>query len=319
MVRDAAAPGTAGDDTSASGGAVRGEGGGRRPATAGQEETSLRERLEARVQERDLAAKRKAKASPSSSSVGGNGATRKPGSGGASSSTSSSAGSDQTKSRPTGGSADGKGKVVTSVTQEKSSVQRSSSSQQRAIDTGKKAAVTATMGPPAARKPLGTLGAGNARNGSSGNERAGATKAAVKPRPSTGMLRVGTAKRAADGTTVTGRPALTGHKATTAPGGSGRPAKVGRVSPPSGVGDPGRSKEARAASGGPKRPASAAIASDQQKRVKVDSANGNGVSKTATTGKAKAPSAVRPAKSSAGGAPSFMKPTKTSGARTFGS
>ena len=344
-IADAAAS-TAEGDTVAGGGAVEGESGGRRPAAAaGQQQTTLRERLEARVQERDLAAKRKADASSLPSSESGNGDTRKAGISSSSSSSrvNSGAGPHQAKSRPAGGSVDRRG--VTSATQGKSSAQ-SSSSQQRAIDAGKAAvaaaASTTTMGPPAARKPLGVLGIGNGRNGSSGNERAGAAKAVVKPKPSAGKVQGGTAKQPTGGNTtaqrnpgqagasrssVTGalrtsagggspRPVLTGHKATAAPSGSIRPGKVGRVSPSSGVSDPGRSKDARNAAGGPKRPAVApATASDQRKRAKVvDSATG--VPKTGTAGKAKAPSFVRPTKSS-GGAPSFMKPTKTSGARAL--
>eukprot|EP00752_Nemacystus_decipiens_P009306 g8317.t1 len=345
-VRDAdPAATTAGGDKIASGRGVEGEGGGRRPAAAataaGQQQMSLKERLEARVQERDLAARRETEASSSPGSRS---------SGSSSSRVNSGAGPHQAKHGATGSRVDRRG--MTSASQGKSSVVRSSS-QQRTIEAGMAAvaavaaaAASTTMGPPAARKPLGTLRTGNLRNGSangrSGNERAGGTKAAVKTRPSTGKVQMGSTKQPTGGvaggcstaqpknlgqagvprSSATGAlqtPAGAGsstpvqmvHKATAGPSGSSRPGKVGRVSPSSGVGDLGRSKDARAAFGGPKRQVAAATtAPDQRKRARVDSANG--VSKTGTAGKAKGPSFARPTTSSAG-APSFMKPTKNFG------
>lgn len=339
------APGeTAGGDRVGSGGE-----GSRAPAVmaaAGQQhqqqqEASLRERVRARVRERDLV-------SAASDKVGPTGATHKSGSGGAGS---SGSGSRQSKSRPPTAGVDGRPSMST---QAKSSVNgRPSSSQQRAIEAGKEAVAEATakMGPPA-RRPLGSLGSGNVRTSVNAGKPGGmqsagkmgqaatAARTAVTKQPSGSGVVVagGTAKQRNQGDATRSAfpagarggekaraPVAAGHRLTPAvqkgSAGSHRPGSSERGGSSSGVtGDVSRRKEARTTSGSFKRPApggsiagtsASAATTLSNKRVRADGGGDGGV-KTAST---KASFSSKPAKPSGGGAPSFMKPTKTSGAR----
>lgn len=310
-------------------------------AAAGKPKTTLKERLEARVRDRDLAAKRQADETPPPSSApksGPNGAVGSASSGNGS----NSGGSSSRKHQGCPTTTISGRERPSAATQGK---HRPVSSQPRtANEAGTTTAKTSAMGPPRVRKALGSLGSGNVGAGSGDGRPTGrpaGTKAAVvKQKSPTVATQVGATKSqqliAGGGASAEQKR---GHGATS--GSSGRRVvKTARTSVVAGssgnssasrtgtmdrVGssfDAGKSKEGRnSSSGSGKRPVqpgavTAAGSAASHKRAKVDGGGGGGGLKTAST-KASA-LASKSAKPSSGGAPSFMKPTKTSGARNVG-
>ncbi|CAM9899190.1 unnamed protein product, partial [Ectocarpus fasciculatus] len=126
---------------------------------AGKPKTTLKERLEARVRDRDLAAKRRATETPPPSGAPGSGPNGAVGSAGSGSGSNSSGGSSRKhQGRPTTTSGGAGRDRPSAATQGK---HRPASSQPRtASEAGTAAAATSATGPPRVRKALGSLGSG---------------------------------------------------------------------------------------------------------------------------------------------------------------
>lgn len=314
-------------------------------AAAGKPKTTLKERLEARVRDRDLAAKRQAAETPPPSGAPGsgpNGAVGSASSGNGSNSSGSS--SRKQQARPTTTSGDAGRDRPSAATQGK---HRPASSQPRTSnEAGTAVAATSAMGPPRVRKALGSLGSGNVGGAGAGRPTgrpAGIKAAVVKQKSPTIAKQVGATKsqqpvggggasaqqKRGDG--ATSGPSARGVVKTArtsgvaGSSGSSSASRAGTIDRVGSSCDAGKGKEGRnASSGSGKRPVqpgavTAAGSAASHKRAKVDaggSGGGGGGLKGASTKASALPS--KHAKLSSGGAPSFMKPTKTSGARNVG-
>ncbi|CAB1107091.1 unnamed protein product [Ectocarpus sp. CCAP 1310/34] len=313
-------------------------------AAAGKPKTTLKQRLEARVRDRDLAARRQAAETPPPSGAPGNGSNGAVGSA-SSGNGSNSSGSSSRKheGRPTTASGDAGRDRPSAATQGK---HRPASSQPRTSnEAGTALAATSTMGPPRVRKALGSLGSGNVGGAGGGptGRPAGIKTAVVKQKSPTIATQVGATKSqqpvgsggafaqqkrghgATSGSSARGVVTTARTSGVAGSSGNSSASRAGTIDRVGSSCDAGRGKEGRkASSGSGKRPVqpgavTAAGSAASHKRAKVDgggSGVGDGGLKAASTKASALPS--KHAKPSSGGAPSFMKPTKTSGARSVG-